>query len=347
MNVTCTYCSASKDPGKGMIPAFKRYISQRIILVHEIAEKAGDHFFILSGEFGFVEWDQLLPYYDHLLTKAEVPKLAQLVQTQLSQKQIESVNYYTKPLTTDPNLSPYLNTIQSACDFSQINLNIFFLEDSGKPSPSSWKEITELAAEARQILIENREMGEMRFEKLKGLYTSDGMVYYQLGRAYEYIHKEKLALQNYELAKCLFPIERWQWEAQEAIDNLNRHNEIINEIKHKIDEFNNIKPDLRKQIISAVGLIYSNPSASATEFRNSLGMIVNSLLPNNIKGPKLSDKINLLRNSIPEIIVNHMYTIMLIGNKGAHAEKITSNDVLPSAMALVAILEWFTSKRKK
>jgi hypothetical protein len=39
MKIICAYCSASKDPDKGLVPAYKRYISNRIVKVQEIANK--------------------------------------------------------------------------------------------------------------------------------------------------------------------------------------------------------------------------------------------------------------------------------------------------------------------
>ena len=79
MKILCTYYSASKDPDKGLIPAYKRYVSLRIIPVQELAEKEDAHFCILSGKFGLVDWNQPLPWYDHLLIREEVNNLVSTV----------------------------------------------------------------------------------------------------------------------------------------------------------------------------------------------------------------------------------------------------------------------------
>ena len=88
MRIICTYCSASKDPDKGLVPAYKRYISARIVHVQEIAEREGVHFCILSGKFGLVDWNHPLPWYDHLLLAEEVPQLVDMVKHQLNEKGI-------------------------------------------------------------------------------------------------------------------------------------------------------------------------------------------------------------------------------------------------------------------
>ncbi len=50
MEIICTNCSASKDPSEGLIPAYKRYISSRIVHVQEIADASNLQFCILVGK---------------------------------------------------------------------------------------------------------------------------------------------------------------------------------------------------------------------------------------------------------------------------------------------------------
>ena len=149
MRVFCTYCSASKDPAKGLIPAFKRYISPRIVRVQEMAQREASHFCILSGEFGLVDWDQPLPWYDHLLLSEEVPHLAQQVAAQLIERDIAQVDYYTVSPQFDPKVIPYLDTIDKACSSVGVELGVHTLEEPKLSSASrNWKQIMELAAEA-------------------------------------------------------------------------------------------------------------------------------------------------------------------------------------------------------
>jgi|SRR3990172_12755428 len=221
MRVLCTNCSASKEPAKGLVPAFKRYVSERIDQVQEMAEHEGVHFYILSGKFGLVDWNQPLPPYDHLLLPEEVSQLVETVTRQLTDKGITRVDYYTRSPKVDSQLLPYLNTIEKACSLTGVELHCYILEEPKVSSTSrNWKQIMETAAEARQMLILNRAEGEQAFGKLLTLYPNDGMGFFQRASGYEVIGEFRLAKADYETAKQLFPLERWQWEAQEALNRI-------------------------------------------------------------------------------------------------------------------------------
>ena len=94
MHAYCTYCSASKDPSTGLVPAYRRYISDRIIRVQQLAETEKVHFCILSGKFGLVDWNEPLPWYDHLLTLDEAPQLVEVVARQLVEKGIDQLHFF-------------------------------------------------------------------------------------------------------------------------------------------------------------------------------------------------------------------------------------------------------------
>ncbi|MEK9137937.1 MAG: hypothetical protein AAB393_12500, partial [Bacteroidota bacterium] len=78
----------------------------------------------------------------------------------------------------------------------------------------------ELAAEAGQKLKLDRATGNAEFEKLLSFYPKDGMIYFQRALAYEAIGEYNLAKIDYESSKRYFPLDRWQWEAQKALDVL-------------------------------------------------------------------------------------------------------------------------------
>ena len=68
----CTICSRDKDPAKGLLPAIRRYRSERIGRIYEKAKRAGAVFAILSGKFGLLPAEEPIPYYDKLLTEADI-----------------------------------------------------------------------------------------------------------------------------------------------------------------------------------------------------------------------------------------------------------------------------------
>ena len=202
MRVVCTYCSASKDPAKGLIPAFKRYVSGRIVRVQEIAEREEALFCILSGEFGLVDWNQPPPWYDHLLLPDEVPQLAENVTRQLIERGITRLDYYTQSPKDDPKLMPYVDAIEKSCKNAKVDLHDFILDEVKKSSATrNWKQIMELAADARQVLIADRMKGELEFKKLLTIYPDDRMVFFERGSGYEALGENALAKSDYEIAK--------------------------------------------------------------------------------------------------------------------------------------------------
>jgi len=96
MQTFCTYCSRDKTTTASLLPAWQRYQSSRIADIQRQAESMGIPFCILSGEFGLLDWDQPIPWYDHLLVADEVPQLASLVARQLSEKRILQLDYFTQ-----------------------------------------------------------------------------------------------------------------------------------------------------------------------------------------------------------------------------------------------------------
>ena len=129
MKSICTYCSESKDLNEELIPAFKRYLSPRIILVKEIAEKENIHYCILSGEFGLVDWNQPIPWYSHLLIHEEVPNMVDKVVNQIQIKKISEIDFYTRSPDFDSRIIPYLETIKKAIQLAAIKLRIVSLEE--------------------------------------------------------------------------------------------------------------------------------------------------------------------------------------------------------------------------
>lgn len=352
MRIFCTYCSASKDPSTGLVPAYKRYISDRIIHVHQLAEAEKVLFCILSGKFGLVDWNEPLPLYDHLLLPEEVPQLVEKVSRQLSEKGTTHVHYFTKSPSEDPQLWPYIRTIEQACKKARVHLEGTTLVEPALSSPLlSWKQIMELAAEAGQKLKIDRKAGEGEFEKLLSVYPKDGMVYFQRGVAYESIKEFALAKSDYKVAKQYFPLDRWQWEAQNALDRLvekTAEGGTLSEARRHINHLERIDAFLKQKTLDAL----AHPASAANKIRTCLEIFLKKLPKIYYRyqesTPPLSWIQNLNRELVPEIIISHMNTIKHVGGPGSHdTPRLELIDIFPSITAFVAVLEWWEEELSK
>ncbi len=355
----CTYCSASKDPDNGSIPAFKRYISSRIVWVFEKAKEDGVQFCILSGKFGLVDWNQPLPYYDYLLENEAVDELAIRVEHQIIAKKISEISYFTRSSKTDPYNVPYLKTIEQACEKAKIVPHIFTIGDPKIPTEMrDWKQIMEDAANARLLMLKDRRSGELKFAQIMTLFPDDGMVYFERGRGFEELGEFNKAINDYEIAHNYFPLDRWKWEAQEAIkrvnETLNSKRGTLLEAKQRVLNLKKINPILINQFIYALGQIEIDPSTSAISLRKQIEYITSELLDlHTSRYPtELVENIEQLRNKriIPDIVFSHLSNIRVIGNKAAHVlhpdeDPLQISDVYSCINSFVAILEWL-DKRK-
>jgi hypothetical protein len=128
LKILATYCSAQKDEQSGSLPAYQRYQSDRIKMVMARAEKQDFPFMILSGMFGLIEFDQPLPYYDHLLKPFEVEQHANFVAIQIKEFNVTEIEFYSRSLEEDPNLQAYHNCILTAGRMTGIQVSILIIQ---------------------------------------------------------------------------------------------------------------------------------------------------------------------------------------------------------------------------
>ena len=124
MKIHATYCSAEKSRTPGEIPAIERYTSRRIQWVNKRAQKHGEAFFIVSGKYGLIKAEEEIAYYDFLLTSDALNEHVQLLSQQLSKLGIQQVTFFARPVRIDPNILPYLKSVEEACRLSRVSLEI-------------------------------------------------------------------------------------------------------------------------------------------------------------------------------------------------------------------------------
>ena len=115
-----------------MLPAVQRYLSKRIDGLYALAQQRGEAFYILSGEYGLLRPDELIPWYDHLLLAGEVAGLVPEVASGLEKEGVSELVYYTADASAVAAVAPYLEVVQQACSRAGVEISIELL--SGDPA---------------------------------------------------------------------------------------------------------------------------------------------------------------------------------------------------------------------
>lgn len=120
----CTYCSADKYYSDTAVPAIELYKSTRINKVLEMANQSNATFLILSGKYGIVHANEVISYYDHLLTPSEIENHSDLIASQIKLKNITMIEFYMNSVGRDKNIQIYVDCISKACAKASIMLKI-------------------------------------------------------------------------------------------------------------------------------------------------------------------------------------------------------------------------------
>lgn len=111
VEVFVTVGSREMDDTPGMIPAIRRYKGSHVEKIAKEAREAQQPFFILSGKHGLLAPDELVEFYDYLLTVENVDRLSRKLVSQLWENDISSVHLYCKP---GPKWFPYFASMAKA-----------------------------------------------------------------------------------------------------------------------------------------------------------------------------------------------------------------------------------------
>ena len=121
MKTYCTYCSAKKDNSSRELPALKRYKSNRITSIYDLAIKSKIPFYILSGKYGILHPEDTIPYYDTLLKPTKIIDHSNTVAKQLKNLGISELIFYLKSIQEDPNIKPYIECLKLATEKAGVN----------------------------------------------------------------------------------------------------------------------------------------------------------------------------------------------------------------------------------
>ena len=122
-----TICCREKDRAEGLLPAVRRYRSERIERLARLAGEAGLPFAILSGLFGLIEAGEPIPYYDRLMTGEDVERIAAPGKEFLRERGIKEVVFCLPDPALDPHVGSYLESMERSADGAGCRLRTFFL----------------------------------------------------------------------------------------------------------------------------------------------------------------------------------------------------------------------------
>ncbi len=114
-SILVTYCSRAKRRDKAELPAWQRYLSERVRGLVAKAREEGRGCLILSGKYGLIDAEESIPYYDHLLVSDEVERRVDIVVEQLRRHGVEAVEYHTVNPEEVAEVRPYRALIHQAC----------------------------------------------------------------------------------------------------------------------------------------------------------------------------------------------------------------------------------------
>lgn len=123
----CTSCSKEKSSVPGLIPAIDRYDSERIQSIGALAKKEGKGFLILSGQYGLIDSQHPIPWYDHLLVPEEVEEMVERVAAQLQEMNVEAMIFYGADEQLDSSWQPYWEVIRKSTTAAGVKLTSVIL----------------------------------------------------------------------------------------------------------------------------------------------------------------------------------------------------------------------------
>lgn len=120
MKYLVTTCCKEKRNDKKLLPVIDRYLDPRLRQVFNISKDLNTEFLILSGKYGLLRPNDLIPYYDQILTDEQVAKLVERVLNQLQTLKVSELIIYGKDKNTNQSWKPYYAVLQSACEKLKI-----------------------------------------------------------------------------------------------------------------------------------------------------------------------------------------------------------------------------------
>ncbi|MBI4443096.1 MAG: DUF4145 domain-containing protein [Acidobacteria bacterium] len=198
------------------------------------------------------------------------------------------------------------------------------------------------AEEVKRTLIQDRSQGESEFDTLLREDTTDGMVYFKRGEAYEVIGDLELAERDLRTALPLIRPGKLDWKqrVQEALERVQEAQKA-----QGIERILGNIPATLKKMIEATLNETEEPLKNMLGCFAALEGIVGHLASlGKLRFPAMcnpAEKIKTLREAglIGDITASHMHTIRVLRNGAAHGKSsVLAEDAKVSRTALRAVV---------
>lgn len=223
---------------------------------------------------------------------------------------------------------------------------------------SIWRDIWKEAVSANQKMVLAKDSSANSFAPLLEKYSNDGMVFYEMGEAYETLEFDDAAIKNYKKARELFPVPHWKDVAGFAINRIERNSTHFDSAGygkfyklqwdsfHTMHTFANLLDECRYLGISALSRIDSEASSEIVHFRTAMEVELNFLFPDLIsslgKNFCLREALEKLKiEGVDWEIMRDMDNVREEGNLSAHENDHNEKYLSRTINSFINVMKFF------
>ena len=224
---------------------------------------------------------------------------------------------------------------------------------------SIWRDIWKEAVSANQKMVLEEDSSAKAFSLLLEKYPNDGMVFYEMGEAYETMGDYDKATENYKKARELFPVPHWKNVAKFAMDRIEAsplHFDSVGYDKfytlqwnafHTMHTFAHLLDECRYLGISALSRIDSEAGSEIVHFRTAMEIEIRALFPDLIPNPndlclgKILSKLKIA--GVDWEVICDMDNVRLKGNDSVQENTYDEKYLSSTINSFIAVMEYFDS----
>lgn len=223
---------------------------------------------------------------------------------------------------------------------------------------SVWRDIWKCAVLANQKMVLAKDLNASAFVPLFEIYGDDGMIFYEMGEAYEALNLEDSAIKNYKKAQELFPVPHWKEVAAFAINRIETNSTHFDSAGygkfyklqwdsfHTMHTFVNLLDECRYLGISALPRIDSEANSEIVHFRTAMEVELGFRYPDLISslGKNFCLRYALEKLKIEGVdweIMRDMDNIREEGNLSAHKNRYNKEYLSRTIKSFISVMKFF------